>query len=335
MDLRSLGAIIPVHGELAPVLPLLESLCGETVPADQRPARVVLVDDASPVPVPASDLPSGVELVRRSVNGGFGAAVNTGLAALAAPRTAGATEPPASADGTASAGGAAIEHALVLNSDLRIPEGFCAALLDHARPWTPAVVGCRSVGEEGGSGYAARFFPTISHQVVEWLIPLASQRHRDLLHRAVGHDLAAERGSGMVPVDWVSGAVLLLPLAEVRAASGFDEGYFMYTEEVDLQLRLRRAGIPALLDADLEVRHVGGGSSGGEARRRRWLVGARMRYARKHGNVHLLRAAMTLATGANLLWNSGRRAAGRDVAPLAVAREELDLIHRAGRDLPR
>ena len=46
MSLRGLGAIIPVHGELAAVLPLLESLCGEAVPAAQRPARVVLVDDA-------------------------------------------------------------------------------------------------------------------------------------------------------------------------------------------------------------------------------------------------------------------------------------------------
>ncbi|MFL0458250.1 glycosyltransferase family 2 protein [Brachybacterium paraconglomeratum] len=324
MSLRGLGAIIPVHGEVAAVLPLLESLCGEAVPAAQRPARVVLVDDASPVPVPAGELPDGVELVRRPANGGFGAAVNTGLDALAAP--VGAAD---------AAGGPAIEHALVLNSDLQIPPGFCADLLAHALPWMPAVVGCRNVGEDGGSGYAARYFPTISHQVVEWLVPLASQRHRDVLHRAVGHDLDAERGSGMVPVDWVSGAVLLLPLAEVREAGGFDEGYFMYTEEVDLQLRLRRAGIPALLDADLEVRHVGGGSSGGEARRRRWLVGARMRFARKHGHVHLLRGAMTLATGVNLLWNSARRAAGRDVAPLAVAREELDLIHRAGRTLPR
>lgn len=316
MSLHGLGVVIPVHGELAPVLPLLRSLVGETVPAAQRPVRVVLVDDASPAPVPADELPAGVELVRRPTNGGFGAAVNTGLDALAA-------------------GEPAIEHGLVLNSDLQIPPGFCAELLEHARPWMPAVVGCRNVGEDGRSGYAARYFPTVFHQVVEWLVPLASQRHRDVLHRAVGHDLDAERGTGMVPVDWVSGAVLLLPLAEVREAGGFDEGYFMYTEEVDLQLRLRRAGIPALLDADLEVRHVGGASSGGEARRRGWLVGARMRYARKHGNVHLLRGAMTLATGANLLWNAGRRAAGRDVAPLAVAREELHLIHRAGKNLPR
>ncbi|EWS81541.1 glycosyltransferase [Brachybacterium phenoliresistens] len=315
MTLERLGVVVPVHGPLDPVLPLLDDLVGEHVPAAHRPARVLLVDDASPQPIDASRLPAGVALRRRARNGGFGAAVNTGLEALAAE------------DG--------LDLALVLNSDLRLPEGFARDLLAHAAPWQPAVVGVRSVDEEGRSGYAARRFPTIGHQVVEWLVPLASQRHRDLLHRAVGHDLAAERGHGMTAVDWVSGAVLLLPLDAVRRIGGFDEGYFMYTEEVDLQLRLRREGIPSLLDADLQVRHVGGGSSGGEQRRRRWLVGARMRYARKHGHVHLLRAGMTAATGANLLWNAGRRAAGRDVAPLAVAREELDLIHRAGRELPR
>ncbi|MGO2608026.1 MAG: glycosyltransferase family 2 protein [Brachybacterium tyrofermentans] len=323
MSLGQLGVVIPVHGSIRPVLPLLESLRGDEVPVADRPARVIVVDDATPVPVAAHELPAGTELVRRWTNGGFGAAVNTGLAAL--------TEK----DPVAGAGGGYIELALVLNSDLEIPRGFCRRIVEHAGPWMPAVVGCRNVGEDGSSGYAARTFPTIGHQVTEWLVPLASQRHRDLLHRAVGHDLDAERGVGMIPVDWVSGAVLLLPLDEVRSAGGFDEGYFMYTEEVDLQLRLRRAGIPSLLDADLEVRHVGGGSSGGEARRRGWLVGARMRYARKHGNVHLLRAGMSLATGANLVWNAGRRAAGRDVHPLAVAREELNLIHRAGKELPR
>ena len=320
MTLARLGVVIPVHGRTAPLQPLLAALVGPAVPAGSRPARVIVVDDASPTPLDHVARPDGVELIQRDRNGGFGAAVNTGLEALA----------------TGGAGGAgAVELALVLNSDLEIPERFCLDIVEHATAWMPAVVGCRNVGPDGGSGHAARRFPTIGHQVVEWLVPLASQRHRDVLHRAVGHDLAAERATGMVPVDWVSGAALLLPLAEVRRAGGFDEGYFMYTEEVDLQLRLRRTGIPSLFDADLEVVHAGGGSSGGEERRRRWLVGARMRYARKHGNVHLLRAGMTLATGANLLWNGGRRAAGRDVHPLRLARDELALIHRAGKDLPR
>lgn len=315
MSIARLAVLIPVHGSLDPVLPLLQDLLGEQVPADERPARCLIVDDASTPPCDDADLPDGVRLVRRETNGGFGAAVNTGLDALAA-------------DGD-------LDEVLVLNSDLRLPEGFVRDLDRHAAPWMPAVVGVRAKDAEGRSAYAARTFPTIGHQVVEWLVPLASLRHRDVLHRAVGHDVRAERGTGMIPVDWVSGAALLLPLAEVRRVGGFDEGYFMYTEEVDLQLRLRREGIPSLLDADLTVLHEGGGSSGGEARRRRWLVGARMRYARKHGNVHLLRAGMTVATGANLAWNTGRRLAGRDVHPLVVAREELSLIHRAGRELAR
>lgn len=310
MSLEGLGVVVPVHGELEPVLPLLAALR-----EGAAPARVLVVDDASPLPLDAARLGEGVELLRRERNGGFAAAVNTGLDALAA-------------DGS-------ITTALVLNSDVELPPGFAAALLAHAEPWMPAVVGCRIEDPQGRSAHSARRFPTVGHQVVEWLVPLASQHHRDLLHRAVGHDLVAERARGMVPVDWVSGAVLLLPLAEVRAIGGLDEGYFMYTEEVDLQLRLRRAAVPALLDADLVARHVGGGSSGGEARRRRWLVGARMRYARRHGHVHVLRAGLTAATAANLVWNTGRRAAGRDVRPLAVAREEMTLIHRAGKDLPR
>lgn len=306
-----IGVVIPVHGEIEPVRRLLDSLIGASVPEADTPAQIVVVDDASPTPLDGAGLPSGVELIRRERNGGFGAAVNTGLGALTTP------------------------YAVVLNSDLELPAHFLRDLITHAEPVQPAVVGCRNQSPDGASGYAARYFPTIRHQVIEWLVPLASLRDRDALHRAVGHDLAAERGRGMVPVDWVSGAMLLLPLEQVRAVGGFDEGYFMYTEEVDLQLRLARRGVPRYLDADLVVTHVGGGSSGGEARRRRWLVGARMRYARKHGNVHLLRAGMTAASIVNLVWNTGRRLAGRAVDPLAVAREELWLIHRAGRDLPR
>lgn len=309
--MHRLSVIIPVHGEITPVLRLLASIVGPDVAAEDRPAQVIIVDDASPAPLDESVLPDGVQLIRREHNGGFGAAVNSGLAQTTA------------------------EFAAVLNSDLSLPPRFLPDFLSHALPVQPAIVGCRSESEDGTSGYAARYFPTISHQVIEWLVPLASLRHHDALHRAVGHDLAAERGSGLVPVDWVSGAVLLLPVEQVRQLGGFDEGYFMYTEEVDLQLRCAEQGIPRYLDADLTVIHAGGGSSGNEARRRKWLVGARMRYARKHGNVHLLRAGMTAASTANLVWNVGRRLVGRDVRPVQVAREELALIHHAGKDLPR
>ena len=312
----AIGVVIPVHGDIQPVVPLLDGLRGDDHETEGRPGRIIVVDDASPIPVDPAALPDGVKLIRRDINGGFGAAVNTGLRALA--------ESPG------------ITQALVLNSDLQIPAGFVQDALVRSAPWQPAVVGFRQVDEQGRSAWAARYFPTVSHQVIEWLVPLASQRHRPLLHRAVGHDVVAERTrTGLVPVDWVSGAALLLPLQEVLAAGGFDEGYFMYTEEVDLQLRLRRRGIPSVFDTELTVVHQGGGSADSEGRRRRWLVGARMRYARRHLSRPALRTGLTAATAVNLVWNTGRRLAGRDVEPLAVAREEMGLIWTAGRELPR
>ncbi|WP_262425260.1 hypothetical protein [Brachybacterium sp. Z12] len=65
MTLEQLGVVIPVHGDIAPVLPLLTALAGPSVTTADRAARVVVVDDASPQPVDAGDLPAGVELLRR------------------------------------------------------------------------------------------------------------------------------------------------------------------------------------------------------------------------------------------------------------------------------
>ena len=50
MTLEQLGIVIPVHGELAPVLPLLATLAGPATPDSDRAARVVVVDDAKPAP---------------------------------------------------------------------------------------------------------------------------------------------------------------------------------------------------------------------------------------------------------------------------------------------
>ncbi|MDO5645889.1 MAG: glycosyltransferase [Dermabacter sp.] len=359
------GVVVPSYGPLDDVAAMLNGLVGPHVPADERPGRVVVVDDCFPGPVDASVLPDGVELIRRERNGGFGAAVNTGLKRLegasehdrvggagsdthrreerGAPDAHGDERGTAKDDREGDTGrdqhyredattvAPRIEYALVVNSDVRLPELFLRDLLTSASPWLPAVVGCRSEDESGRSGYAARLFPTVGQQVVEWLVPLASLRHTDVLHRAVGHDLAAERASGVVPVEWVSGALMLLPLAEVAAVGRFDESYFMYTEEVDLQGKLRAAGVPAVYAAHLRVTHAGGGSAGSEARRRGWLTNARDLYARRHLNPWALRAGLAGATLVNLAWNTGRRAAGRDVHPVQTAAFEWGLLRAARR----
>ena len=197
--------VIPHYGDPAPTLALVDRLL--TDPGDAL-AAVVVSDDASPTPYPEAHDPR-LTVVRRERNGGFGANVNTGLAAVTT------------------------ELALVLNSDAEITGAQIDALVAAAAPYQPAVVSPQVVNEDGTPQWSGRHFPTVLHQTVEWLTPLARFRHLDVLHEAVGHDVAAARSASPVAVDWVMGAVLLLPMAQVRAVGGFDEEYFMNSEEVD------------------------------------------------------------------------------------------------------
>ena len=292
---RGVSVVVPHYGPPGPALETIEHLRRQTTP---RPVQVVVVDDASPEAFPVT---AGVEVVRRERNGGFGAAVNTGVER------------------------ARHELLLVLNSDVALAPSFVEDLVSAAEPWMPAVVGPLVVDADGSPGWSGRHFPTASHQVVEWLTPLARYRHHRLLHEAVGHDTRALPGA-VVPVDWVVGAAILLPTEAFRSVGGFDEGYYMNAEEVDLQRRLRESGIPAVFLGTVSLTHVGGGSSD-PGRRRGWLVDSRLRYARRWGGHRRLRAGLTAATAVNAVVNTARRIAGRPVDPVATAREELRLIH--------
>lgn len=293
-----LTVVVPHYGDPLSPAPLVEALLAQR---EAPELQIVVVDDASAVAYPGR---SGVTVVRRDVNGGFGSAVNSGAAV---------------AEG---------ELLLLLNSDLGIRETFVRDLLTAAEPWLPAVVSPRVVDEDGEELYSGRYFPRIRHQAAEWLTPLARWRGTRAWHEAVGHDLAA-RGTDSL-VDWAVGAALLVPLADFRAVGGFDERFFMNAEEIDLQRRLRDRGLPSVVLSAPTAVHAGGGSSD-PALRRRWLTESRLAYADKWGGRRRLQAALTAASGVNLAWNAGRRAAGADVDPAQTCRDELDLVRPRSR----
>jgi N-acetylglucosaminyl-diphospho-decaprenol L-rhamnosyltransferase len=290
--------VIPHYGATQATLLLLNQL------RDQLGARdeVIVVDDASPAPFPDT---AGVIVLRRDKNGGFGAAVNTGAAVATG------------------------DLLLILNSDLEVGPTFVADFIAASASWQPAVTGPLILDHEGVPDFSARHFPTIAHQGVEWLTPLARFRDRQRLHKAVGHDTRAVPGV-IIPVDWLVGAALLLPRQAFLDVGGFDERFHMNAEEVDLQRRLRADGIPSVFIGTVSVTHEGGGSSD-PAKRRQWLVESRFRYAAKWGGEGRLRASLRAATAINLAANVVRRAAGnRAVDPLATARHEWSLT-RGGR----
>lgn len=61
-------------------------------------------------------------------------------------------------------------------------------------------------------------------------------------------------------VDWALGAVLLFSRRCYEAVGGWDESFFLYSEETDFCLRARDLGFGTLFEPGAEVMHVGGGS---------------------------------------------------------------------------
>lgn len=81
-------------------------------------------------------------------------------------------------------------------------------------------------------------------------------------------DLPVDERRALQPVDAVSGALMLLPRRLFDALDGFDPGYRLHAEDLDLCRRARAAGAQVAVANDVRVLHVRGVSS----RSRPWFV---------------------------------------------------------------
>jgi GT2 family glycosyltransferase len=95
----------------------------------------------------------------------------------------------------------------------------------------------------------------------------ASRRRAPLLRRAVtgllglGGVNVAQDAADVQPVDVVSGAAMLLPRTAFDAVGGFDEGYFLHCEDMDLCRRVRDAGLRVACINAVRIVHAKGTSS--------------------------------------------------------------------------
>jgi N-acetylglucosaminyl-diphospho-decaprenol L-rhamnosyltransferase len=134
--------------------------------------------------------------------------------------------------------------------------------------------------------------------------------------------LGVKQSQGEQPhaVDWVMGAALVLRREALDDVGLFDEEFFLYSEEVDLQFRLRRAGWEVhYFPGATVVHHESQFSAEIPERRINEMWRSRHRYWQKHhGSVGARVAA--LATG-------GQYALRAAVAPLARRSSRRMLLH--------
>ena len=71
--------------------------------------------------------------------------------------------------------------------------------------------------------------------------------------------------AAITPMPAISGAFMFLMREDFWAINGFDEGYFLHVEDLDICLRFRRSGGEIYFAPDVVVTHVGGTSKATKA----------------------------------------------------------------------
>ncbi|MDO4708688.1 MAG: glycosyltransferase family 2 protein [Pseudomonadota bacterium] len=157
-------------------------------------------------------------------NPGFAVACNQGAAASTAPWLA------------------------FVNPDLMVEPDSLLRLRDAARQQGTALLGAELHDEAGVHDAAAR------RRDPDFVAMLRRHAARNL---AIARDAAQP----VQPVPAVSGALLLLPRSLFTQVGGFDEGYRLHAEDLDLCRRVRAAGATVACANHVEVLHLRGVSS--------------------------------------------------------------------------
>jgi GT2 family glycosyltransferase len=241
---------------------------------------------------------------RRTANDGFSTANNMALRIATAP------------------------YILILNPDTELRPG----VLDHlfkeldSQP-DVGMIGCRLERLDGSFDHAAkRNFPTASEAIRHFLRFAGPKR---VVSNSIGYHAPAvsERGTG--DVDAINGAFMLVRRRAVETTGLFDEGYWMYAEDLDWCRRFALSGWRVRYDGRVTAVHVKGAISGSYRRlHTNWHFHRSMgRFYRKFdaGRSPILDTAIYLGILLKFVGSAARSAVGRKTQQ-AVARRKRAVL---------
>ena len=143
-----------------------------------------------------------------------------------------------------------------LNPDAFLGDGGVTALSDAlaGRP-SPSLAGARIVNSDGSEQRGGRRGEITPLSTLLSLSTLA--RKVPALRRFEVHLEDEPTPAGVIEAPTVSGACFAMRRADFEALGGFDEGYFLHVEDIDLCWRVRQAGGQVVFQPAARVVHVG------------------------------------------------------------------------------
>ncbi len=172
------------------------------------------------------------------------------------------------------------EFLLLLNPDTEVSREALRVMLEYMRANPAAgIVGPHTLNSDGSHQSTRRRFPTLWTGVFEstWLAdwaPAFIERDYRILDAP---------DDGIVEADWAQGSALLMRRAVYAQLGGLDEGYIMYSEELDYCRRAKTAGWLVVYHGCALITHHGGKSSEqASAQKQIHFHTSKLRYFHKH-----------------------------------------------------
>ncbi len=252
----SLALVIVTHNSATWLGPFVETWNRAVAHVSRPDILVVIADSGSQddTLATAEKLLPTVQLLRLA-NVGYGSAANAAIRQTTA------------------------EWILLCNPDLTFPPTFLADLLAQlnapAPPWpaNAAIIGPRLLNPDGSHQLSVGWFPSFLRLLRQHFSP----------HTQCPYVLPPPQAAGAV--EWLTGACLLIRRQPFDTVGGFDPGFFMFQEEVDLMRRLADVGYSAWYNPALTVvHHAPTAQQPPSADRLRWSANATQRYLAKHAS---------------------------------------------------
>jgi hypothetical protein len=220
------------------------------------------------------------------------------------------------------------KYIVLLNSDAFLCANSLLRAFQHMdeHPKT-GLAGGRLMGRDSAWQPSARMFPS----VLSDFLAVSGLAYRFNKSRFFGFsDRTWADPLEPAEVDWVPGAFSIIRSNALRQVGFFDPNFFLYSEEVDLCRRIKKAGFTIMYWPDIEVIHIGGESSrqinsmemsSAGAQLIRWRMRSTLLYYRKHHGSAAWRVKM-------LEWLFYRLTALRNSLSSDPVRQEKVLLNR-------
>ncbi|MCA9654214.1 MAG: amino acid adenylation domain-containing protein [Myxococcales bacterium] len=213
----------------------------------------------------------------------------------------------------------------LLNPDTRVEPGASRALVEVLDGDPQAGLAGSCLVEPDGRVWGRAFrFPSLLGELE------AATGLGPLTRLLSAHVVARTMGERAEPVDWISGASVMIRREAIETTGLFDEGYFLYYEETDFCRNARRGGWRAWYVPASRVVHIAGSSTGmsswlhGTGRIPKYFFDSRRRYFLKnHGLAYATMTDLARLSGLGTSWVVGRLRLEDRPRPSRLLRDSL------------